>query len=129
MLAGWVADGLLLLHCGVAIFVVGGQLLIVLGAFAGWRWVRTLRLRMAHALTIAYIVLQTWLGTLCPLTVWEMQLRQAAGQGVYDETFIEHWLGRLLYVQAPWWVFVIAYSVFGALVAASWYWVPPTRRH
>ena len=57
------------------------------------------------------------------LTVWEQELRQLAGQGAYGESFIEHWLSRLLYWDLPGWVFVAAYTGFAGLVAGAWWWV------
>jgi hypothetical protein len=127
-MAGLLADAILLLHVAIVLFVVGGQALILMGGWRRWDWVRSLRLRGAHAALVVFIAVQAWLGQLCPLTVWEQALRRSAGQDVYDESFIEHWLARLLYVQAPWWVFVLAYSAFALLVLASWRWVPPRRR-
>lgn len=127
-MAGLLADAILLLHVAIVLFVVGGQALILLGGWRRWAWVRSLRLRLVHAALVVFIALQAWLGQLCPLTVWEQSLRRVAGQDTYGEGFIEYWLGRLLYVQAPWWVFVLAYSGFALLVLASWRWVPPRRR-
>ena len=43
----------------------------------------------------------------------------------YEGSFIGHWLQQLLYYEAPHWVFVSAYSLFGLLVLASWWWVRP----
>jgi hypothetical protein len=74
---------------------------------------------------MVFIAAQAWLGQLCPLTVWEQNLRRLAGETVYRESFIEHWLSRLLYWEAPWWVFVAAYTGFAVLVAAAWRWVRP----
>jgi hypothetical protein len=122
------ADAILALHAGVVLFVVGGQLLILLGGPLGWCWVRRWWFRLIHLLLIGFIALQTWLGELCPLTVWEQDLRRAAGQAGYAESFIEHWLSRLLFFEAPWWVFVAAYSGFFLLVLASWWRWPPQRR-
>jgi hypothetical protein len=122
------ADAILALHVGVVLFVVGGQLLILLGGPLGWRWVRGWWLRLLHLSLMGFIALQTWLGELCPLTVWEQDLRRAAGQTGYAESFIEHWLSRLLFFEAPWWVFVAAYSGFFLLVLASWWRWPPQRR-
>jgi hypothetical protein len=34
----------------------------------------------------------------------------------------------VLFYDAPPWVFVLAYSLFGALVVAAWWYVPPRRR-
>lgn len=114
-------------HVAVVVFVVFGQLLILLGGVLRWRWVRQFWLRLAHLLLIVYIAAQAWLGELCPLTVWEQALRQRAGQMTYGESFIEHWLSRLLYIDAPWWVFVAMYSAFALLVLGSWWWVRPIR--
>lgn len=125
---GLLADAILLLHVAIVVFVVGGEALILLGGWRRWAWVRSLRLRVVHAALVVFIALQAWLGQLCPLTVWEQALRRSAGQASYETGFIEHWLGRLLYVQAPWWVFVLGYSAFAALVLASWHWVPPRGR-
>lgn len=121
------ADALLALHVGVVLFVVGLLPLILIGGVLGWRWVRHFGLRATHLGLMGFIAAQTWLGQLCPLTVWEQGLRRQAGQGSYREGFIEHWLSRLLYWEAPWWVFVAAYTGFALLVAVAWWWVRPRR--
>jgi len=89
--------------------------------------VRHRGLRLTHLGLIVFIAAQAWLGQLCPLTVWEQDLRRIAGEGVYTQSFIEHWLSRLLYWEAPWWVFVAAYTAFAALVALAWWWVRPIK--
>ena len=70
-------------------------------------------------------MLQAWLGRICPLTTWEMALRERAGEAAYRGAFIAHWLQSLLYHDAPMWVFALAYTLFALLVAASWVWVRP----
>lgn len=125
--AAWLADAVLALHVAVVAFVVLGMLAIAVGA-RRWRWVRRRRWRAVHVALMAFIALQAWLGALCPLTIWEQALRRRAGQSVHEESFIAHWLGRLLYVEAPWWAFVAAYTAFAALVAWAWWRVPPERR-
>lgn len=122
------ADALLALHVGIVVFVVGLLPLILLGGALDWRWVRHFGLRLTHFGLMVFIAAQAWLGQLCPLTVWEQDLRRISGQGSYGESFIEHWLSRLLYWEAPWWVFVAAYTAFAGLVALSWWWVRPRRR-
>lgn len=122
------ADALLVLHFGVVLFVVGGQLVVLIGGPLGWTLVRRFWLRLVHLALMGFIALQTWLGELCPLTVWEQALRARAGQTAYGESFIEHWLSRLLFFEAPWWVFVAAYSAFFALVVFSWWRWPPHRK-
>ncbi len=122
------ADATLMMHVGVVLFIVGGLLLIPLGHRHQWRWIDSLRFRLVHLAALAYIVVQTWLGEVCPLTTLESWLRHKAGQQGYSGSFIEHWVQRLLYYDAPLWVFALAYSVFGLLVAAAWRYFPPRRR-
>ncbi|MFC0679653.1 DUF2784 domain-containing protein [Lysobacter korlensis] len=123
--AATLADAVLVLHVGIVIFVVLGAVLIAIGGARGWQWVRDLRWRLAHLLLMGFIATQAWLGALCPLTVWEQALRRHAGQAVYAESFIEHWLSRLIFFEAPWWAFVAAYSAFAILVLLGWIKVPP----
>ncbi|MEM1027354.1 MAG: DUF2784 domain-containing protein [Planctomycetota bacterium] len=118
------ADAMLLLHVTVVAFVILGLVLTLLGGCLKWHWVRNRWFRGVHLLFIAVIVAQAWLGIVCPLTTWEMQLRQAAGQQTYDETFVAYWFGNLLFIEAEWWVFAIAYSAFGGLVLVSLWWMP-----
>ncbi len=123
------ADAVLVLHVGIAAFVVGGLVAVVGGNLLDWRWVNHLGFRLAHLAAIAVIVAESWFGLDCPLTVLEASLRSGEGAGeVYADGFIAHWLQRLLYYSAPPWVFVLAYSVFGLLVAASWWYFPPRFR-
>ncbi len=122
------ADLVLVTHVGIVAFVVLGQLLFVAGGCFDWGWVRRLWIRLAHLALIIFVVLQSWMGAICPLTVWEQSLRRQAGQNGYGESFIEHWLSRLIFFNAPPWVFVTAYTLFAALVMLTWRWVPPRRK-
>ena len=123
------ADAILVLHFAIALFVVGGLVLIIVGNLFGWRWVNALWFRLLHLAAIAIVVAEAWLGITCPLTTLEMWLRAQSGAGIaanYSESFIGYWLQRLLFYSAPPWMFVLAYTVFGALVVAAWFRFPPT---
>ncbi|MCQ9376355.1 DUF2784 domain-containing protein [Methyloversatilis sp. XJ19-13] len=122
------ADAVLLLHFGVVVFVVAGLAAIVAGNLRGWRWVNGLWFRLAHLAAIGVVVVQSMLGRLCPLTVLESWLREQAGGAAYSRSFVEHWVQRVLFYEAPFWVFTVAYSVFGLLVLAAWWRFPPRRR-
>ena len=122
------ADALLLLHTAFVIFVVMGLVLVVIGGLRNWHWVRNPWFRLAHLGAIGFVVVQAWAGQVCPLTLWENALRRRAGELGYSGTFIGHWLEQLLYYDAPLWVFTVAYTLFGGLVAASWWWVKPEFR-
>lgn len=118
-------DAVLVLHFALVAFVVGGLVLIWVGYRRGWRLVNGWWFRLAHLAAIGVVVVQTWLGATCPLTSLEMWLREQAGSSTYHESFIAHWLQRLIYYQAPLWVFIMVYTLFGLLVAASWWRFPP----
>ena len=119
------ADAVLLLHTLIVIFVVIGLILLFIGKARKWSWVRNPWFRVAHLLAITIIVVQSWFGVICPLTSFEMALRSRASDTVYTGSFIAHWLESILYYQGPPWVFMVCYSVFGALVVGSWFWISP----
>ena len=122
---GLLADGILVVHALIVLFVIAGLVLTVAGGYRDWRWTRNPGFRLAHLATIGVVVAQAWLGRLCPLTVWEAELRRAAGQAFHEHGFIQYWVGRLLFYDLPWWVFVVGYTVFGLAVVASWWRWPP----
>ena len=119
------ADAVLFVHFAFVVFVVGGLAFIIVGHVRDWRWAKSLWFRLAHLAAIAVVVVQTWLGAACPLTTFEMWLRAKAREATYSGDFIEHWLQSLLYYEAPTWVFTLAYTLFGLIVAATWWYVPP----
>ncbi len=119
------ADVVLALHVAIVAFVIGGLVAVIAGNLLRWRWVNALWFRLAHLGAIAIVVAESWFGLLCPLTSLEMWLRTKAHETTYAGSFVEHWLQRVLYYEAPPWVFTVAYSLFGLLVAASWWYFPP----
>jgi len=123
----FLADAVLVFHFGVVLFVVGGLIVIVAGNWLHWRWVNRLWFRLAHLAAIAVVVAQAWLGQSCPLTTLESWLRVQAGAAVYERSFIEDWLQRLLYYDIPFWVFPLAYTAFAVLVLLTWWRFPPRR--
>ncbi len=127
-LAALLANAVLLLHAALVAFVVLGLPLVWLGNARGWAWVNRLGLRGLHLLAIGVVVAEAWLGIECPLTTLEAWLRLQAdptGQPVQGQDFIAHWVGRLLFYEAPAWAFTTAYSLFGLLVSWTWWRWPP----
>lgn len=122
------ADIVLLAHFGLVVFVVGGLAVILVGNLLAWQWVNNPWFRLAHIAAIAVVVAESWLGITCPLTTLESWLRAQAGVSGYEASFIEHWVQRILFHEAPPWVFASAYTAFGLLVAAAWWYFPPRRR-
>ena len=123
------ADAVLLLHVLFVVFVVTGLVLILAGKLMSWAWVRNWWFRVIHLAAIGVVVLQSWLGVICPLTKLEMYLRGKAGDAMYAGSFVAHWLESILYYRAPAWVFAACYTAFAAIVVLSWVWVRPHRRH
>ena len=120
------ANAVLIAHVGIVLFIIGGLLLTRLGAALRWQWVKNFWFRALHLVGIAYIAMEAWLGIVCPLTTLELWLREKAGQIVYEGDFIAHWMRQIMFYEAPPWVFIAAYSGFGALVVLSWFLVRPT---
>ncbi len=121
------ADIVLALHVSIVVFVVLGLLVVVVGNLCEWRWVNALCFRLSHLVAIAVIVAESWAGITCPLTNLENSLREKAQMAAYTGSFIEHWISKLLFYEAPAWVFALAYSGFGILVLFSWWKFPPKR--
>ena len=120
-LYSFIADAILVIHFAFVVFVVFGLMLILIGLLARWSWVHNPTFRIAHLAAVGFVVLQAWLGRLCPLTIWENELRLRAGESGYTETFVEHWLRDILFYQAEPWVFITIYTCFGALVVIVWF--------
>jgi hypothetical protein len=91
------------------------------------RWPRfdSWGMRAFHGGIVVFVIAQTFLDQVCPLTTLEVSLRIQASGSAYEGSFIEYWIRRLLYYEAPGWVFTAAYSAFGVLVAVIWWRSPP----
>lgn len=124
----FLADLILLLHVLFVAFVVVALLLIIVGGFRQWLWIRKRWFRIVHLVCILVVIVQSWAGLLCPLTTLEMWLRGQAGSVQYDGSFIQYWLGHFLYYEAPGWVFVVVYTGFGLLVIITWVGFPPQKK-
>ena len=122
------ADIVLIVHVLIVAFVVFGLVLTLVGWLLGWRWPRRFWFRVTHLVLVFIVASQAWVGVLCPLTIWENALRDRAGQPGYDGSFVQHWLQWLIYYEAEAWVFTLLYTVFGALVALTWWLFPPYPR-
>jgi polyferredoxin len=119
-----IADALLVVHFAIVLFIVGGLIAVWAGAALGWGWVRNPWFRYAHLGAIGFVAGEALLGIACPLTVWEDLMRG----GVHPESFVGRWVQRLLYYQAPEWVFASAYVAWALATLATLRLVPPRRR-
>ena len=122
------ADLIVAIHSGYVAFVLVGQLLILIGLWRGWRWVRNWWFRVVHLVAILIVALEAVFDIACPLTTWEQRLRELAGDEVSRGTFIGDLLHNLIFVQAPAWAFTAGYVAFAAVVLATFVLAPPRRR-
>jgi hypothetical protein len=119
------ADVVLFLHVVYVTFVLGGLVVVPLGAHVGWRWVRVRTFRHAHLICMAIVAVEALMGLTCPLTWLEHLLLVASGATGYDRSFIGHLLYWLLYYDAPAWIFMVAYTALILVGMLLYYYVPP----
>jgi len=87
MIAGLVADIIVLAHLGFILFVALGGILVV-------KWGKVAFLHLPCAL---WGMLIAWGGWICPLTPLEMHFRQLAGQAGYTGGFVDHYVMPIVY--------------------------------
>ncbi len=121
----YLADLVIAVHFAYVAAVLLGLVLIPLGFFFRWKWVRKFWPRVIHLAMIGIVAYQAWLGIECPLTTLEKHLRTLADIDVYPGSFIGHWIDRILFCQAPPWVFVTAYTAVAAVTVLLTLLVPP----
>jgi hypothetical protein len=119
------ADLVLVTHFLFVAFVVGGLAAIWIGAALQWTWIRNFWFRAAHLGAIGFVVAESLVGILCPLTVLEDALRRGDGP---EAGFIQRWVGRLLYYDLPERTFTVIYIVFGLIAALTFVSIKPDRR-
>jgi hypothetical protein len=117
------ADIVLGLHLAIAVFITTGLILVPLGGYRGWLWVRNRRLRVLHAGLMVFVAIEALFGIACPLTVLESVLRQQEA----PDYFLADLMHRLLYWNAPLELFLVLYLVCALWVLILWRWVPPQK--
>ena len=92
-------------HFLSAALVVLGLVVIPIGYKIGWTWVRNQRLRISHASVVHFITAETIVGTICPLTIFENNLR--ADNLV--RPFVGHCVELILYRKLTHEIFIFIY--------------------
>ena len=77
----------LAVHLGFIVFVILGGLLVL-------RFPKIMYLHIPAAIWGAFVEIS---GRICPLTTWENDLWQSAGESGYAESFVEHYLVPIIY--------------------------------
>jgi uncharacterized membrane protein len=124
------ADTVLVLHAGVVIFNIFWMIAVPVGAWLGWRFVRTFGWRIAHIASLAVVAIQPLLGRYCFLTLAQEALdaQAVAGGGAPAPNLIERVATVIVFWPLPPWIFVYLYVAAFLWTAALWWLVPPLRK-
>ncbi len=121
------AEVVVAIHVAFLLFAVVGLLLIVVGVIFRWNWVRNFWFRTIHLAAMAFVAMEELLGWDCILNPIENHFRILAGQEQMTESFIHHWMSRILpfWYNVPQWVNPLIYLGFPALVLLVFLLAPP----
>lgn len=128
---GHLADAVVFLHVLYVAYVVVGQAVIVAAGTLQTRWGRNPWFRWSHLLAIGYVAFEELMGWTCPLTTWEMQFRDLAGQPWHADTFMARLTHALIFSQTegvnPWppVLFTAVHYAFAAVVVQAFLLYPP----
>ena len=116
-----IADLVLALHFGIALFITLGLALIPLGFTYSWKWIRNRRFRQIHAGLMLFVAIEAMFAITCPLTVLEARLRDTPA----PESFWAYHLNQLLYWDLPPTFFLGLYLLCSIWVVFLWLRIPP----
>ena len=120
-----IADIVLLFHFFIVVFITFGFVLIPIGYYFDWLWIKNKKLRLLHFGMMIFITFETLLGIACPLTILENNLR-----GVDEnQLFISMWISEIIYWDFPSNFFIILYFLFLGWTFLIWKKCPPIENN
>ncbi len=120
------AAAILWAHVAVIAFNIFGLIVIPLGAWRAWGFVRVFWWRALHLGALALVALQAVLGQACFLTIWESDLLTRAGEAAAsNDPMIQKWISRIIFWPFPLWVFAVLYVGVCMYTLLLWRLVPP----
>jgi uncharacterized protein DUF2784 len=119
------ADSVLVFHLGIILFNLFGLVVIPLGAWRDWKFVRYLWWRAAHLGILAVVALQALFERACFLTIWHDDLVRLTGGRPSYAPLIATFIAHLIFWPLSAWVFTALYLAVSAYTAALWWLVPP----
>jgi hypothetical protein len=129
MMYSFLADVMVATHVAFLVFTLLGQLAILVGVCCGWRWARNPWFRCIHLAFIVFVAYEYVEGIKCPLTTWEEDLRELAGEKkMEDASFIGRCMNNIMFFEDLEWdhpAFGIGYVSFAVLVLATFVFAPP----
>ena len=123
------ADIVVGIHFLYVMYVVLGQVAILVGWVIKARFIYHVWFRLTHLVAILIVALQAILRIPCPLTELEYFLRAKAGQTFYEGmSFLARLLRTIIFFNFAPWVFMLMYVGFGGLVLLTFIFIPPRRK-
>jgi hypothetical protein len=123
------ADLILYFHFLYVLGVLVPIPLIVIGSWYDWKWVRLLWLRRVHACMMLLVVLEAFIGMICPLTEWETAIRaKGPGGNIYPKGFIAALVAKLLFSDFELWVYTLLYIVTALIIIDLYILIPPKEK-
>ena len=120
------ADLTVIFHFLYVVFAVGGQVTILVGWVFRWQFIRQPAFRILHLVSVGFVALEAVIGMVCPLTDWEYNFRNLAGQCIdRDLSFIARLIRMIIFYDFPPWVFTFMHISFGILVILTFIFIPP----
>jgi hypothetical protein len=95
-----------------------------------WQWIRNFWFRVAHQAAMLDPAFEMFTGIDCPLTIWEIQLLEAAGQNPGHRSFVGRLLDAMMFCDLGdnswvwWWI----YGGLAALFVLTFVLAPPRWR-
>lgn len=117
----WLGEGVLALHLGVIAFNLFGLVVIPIGAWRGWTFVRAPLWRWLHLASMAVVALQALAGRACFLTVWQDRLSGST----QTPPLIMRFINSMIFWPLPMWVFTAVYAVVFVYVLTLFVVAPP----
>ena len=122
----FVADVILLMHFAFVVFVVLGFVFIWIGHYFKFKCVQNAKFRTCHMLSMGLVLCESLIGTICPLTEWENELRLKGGQNqIYETSFVKDWVHKIMFFDFSERTFMIIYVGFFLLMLLTFWIIPP----
>jgi len=121
------ADIVVIIHLAYACFVLFGFLAIVIGVYCNWVWIRNYPFRILHFACTAFVFLETVLSITCPLTLLENFFLRVSRVEGYNRSFIGNLVSKILFYDAPEWIFATIYVLLAIAVVIYYILFPPLR--
>ncbi len=112
-------------HMAIVAFNVAGLVVIPLGAWRKWRFVRNFWLRALHLAALVVVALQAVAGDACFLTLWQSDFLARAGEAASYEPLLQRWVEAIVFWPLPIWVFAALYCAVALYTLLLWRFVPP----